>query len=208
MKFSAQKSDMAPGTKVKIPSEIKPPLAILHRKLDKNDVIFKYFNHNSISNICVVLFFRSSESSAWSSSSSSSSGEEEDDRPVGAGGSMAPPDFDRSVNPISTRGADYPHHITTGPLGFSDLPTALEEEETSDEDEPGMEPIKVANSSPSATRTSLKKKSKKNMSLRRKAEALLRLASAKSDDKSLSATASSTTNSCLPSAASTNVAKV
>ena len=70
-----------------------------------------------------------------------------------------------------------------------------------------MEPIKVANSSPSATRTSLKKKSKKNMSLRRKAEALLRLASAKSDDKSLSATASPT-NSCLPSAASTNVAKV
>ena len=126
---------------------------------------------------------------------------------------MAPPDFDRSVNPISTRAADYPHHITTNPLGFSDLPTTLEEEEeTSDEDEPGMEPIKVANSSlPSgATRTSLKKKSKKNMSLRRKAEALLRLASAKSDDKSLSATASSiTTNSCLPSAtASTNVAKV
>ena len=190
--------------KSKIPSEIKPPLAFLHRKLDKNDVIFKYFNHNSISNICVVLFFRSSESSAWSSSSSSSG--EEEDGPVGAGGSMAPPDFDRSVNPISTRGADYPHHITTGPHGFSDLPTALEEEETSDEDEPGMEPIKVANSSPSATRTSLKKKSKKNMSLRRKAEALLRLASAKSDDKSLSATAS--TNSCLPSAASTNVAKV
>ena len=124
---------------------------------------------------------------------------------------MAPPDFDRSVNPSSTRAADYPHHITTDPLGFSDLPTTLEEEEeTSDEDEPGMEPIKVANSSPSgATRTSLKKKSKKNMSLRRKAEALLRLASAKSDDKSLSATASSTTNSCLPSAtASTDVAKV
>ena len=115
-KFSAQESDLAPfvdnGTKVKIPSEIKPPLAFLHRKLDKNDVIFKYFNHNSISNICVVLFFRSSESSAWSSSSSSSG--EEEDGPVGAGGSMAPSDFDRSVNPISTRGADYPHHITTG----------------------------------------------------------------------------------------------
>ena len=105
------------------------------------------------------------------------------------------PDFDRSVNPISTKGANYPHLITTGPLGFSDLPTALEEvEETSDEDEPGMEPIKVANSSPSATRTSLKKKSKKNMSLRRKAEALLRLASAKFDDKSPSAGSSS--NSC------------
>ena len=121
------------------------------------------------------------------------------------------PSFCRPVNPISIRGADYPHQHTTGPLGFSDLPTALHEEETSDEDEPGMEPIKVANTSPtSATRTSLKKKSKKNMSLRHKAEALLRLASAKSDDKSLSATAShsSTTNSCLPSAASTNVAKV
>ena len=123
---------------------------------------------------------------------------------------VSDPDFGRSVNPMSTRGPDFPHHITTGPLGFSDLPTALQEE-TSDEDEPGMEPIKVANTSPtSATRTSLKKKSKKNMSLRHKAEALLRLASAKSDDKSLSATAShsSTTNSCLPSAASTNVAKV
>ena len=90
------------GTKVKTPSEIKPPFAILHRKLDKNDVIFKYFNHNSISsNICVVLFFRCSESSAWSSSSSSSSSGDEEDGPVGgAGGSMAPPDFDRSVNPI------------------------------------------------------------------------------------------------------------
>ena len=198
------------GTKVEIPSEIKPSLTILHKKFDKIDKIFKYFNHNSISDICVVLFFRSIESSAWSNSSSSSSGEDEEDGPVGAGGSMAPPDFNRSVNPMSTRGPDYPHHFTTGPLGFSDLPTALQEE-TSDEDEPGMEPIKVANTSPtSATRTSLKKKSKKNMSLRHKAEALLRLASAKSDDKSLSATAShsSTTNACLPSAASTNVAKV
>ena len=38
---------------------------------------------------------------------------------------MAPPDFGRSVNPISTRGTDYSHLITTGTLGFSDLPTAL-----------------------------------------------------------------------------------
>ena len=34
--------------------------------------------------------------------------------------------FDRSVNPISTRGgADYTHHITTSPPGFSDLATGL-----------------------------------------------------------------------------------
>ena len=38
---------------------------------------------------------------------------------------MAPPDFGRSVNPISTRGTDYAHLITTGTPGFSDLPTAL-----------------------------------------------------------------------------------
>ena len=34
-------------------------------------------------------------------------------RPVGAGGSMASPDFDRCVNLISTRGTDYAYHITT-----------------------------------------------------------------------------------------------
>ena len=46
--------------------------------------------------------------------------------PGGAGGAMAPPDFGRSVNPISTRGgADYAHLITTGTPGFLDLPTAL-----------------------------------------------------------------------------------
>ena len=33
--------------------------------------------------------------------------------PVGAGGAMAPSDFGRSVNPISTLDADYAHHITT-----------------------------------------------------------------------------------------------
>ena len=38
---------------------------------------------------------------------------------------MAPPDFGRSVNPISTRGTDYAHLIITGTPGFSDLPTAL-----------------------------------------------------------------------------------
>ena len=36
-----------------------------------------------------------------------------------------PPDFGRSVNPVSTRGTDYAHLITTGTPGFSDLPTAL-----------------------------------------------------------------------------------
>ena len=30
-----------------------------------------------------------------------------------------------AVNPISTRGTDYAHLITTGTPGFSDLPTAL-----------------------------------------------------------------------------------
>ena len=45
--------------------------------------------------------------------------------PGGAGGAMAPPDFGRSVNPISTRGTDYANLITTGTPGFSDLPTAL-----------------------------------------------------------------------------------
>ena len=36
-----------------------------------------------------------------------------------------PSDFDRSVNPNLTKGADYIHRITTGSPGFSDLPTAL-----------------------------------------------------------------------------------
>ena len=38
---------------------------------------------------------------------------------------VAPPDSGRSVNPISTRGKDYAHLITTGTPGFSDIPTAL-----------------------------------------------------------------------------------
>ena len=46
--------------------------------------------------------------------------------PGGAGSAtMAPPDFGRSVNPISTRGTDYVHRITTGTPGLSDLPMAL-----------------------------------------------------------------------------------
>ena len=51
--------------------------------------------------------------------------------PVDAGGAMAPPDFGRSVNPISTRGTDYAHLITTGTPGFSDLPTALTDQTSS-----------------------------------------------------------------------------
>ena len=42
------------------------------------------------------------------------------------------PDLGRCVNPIQKQGADYAHLITTGPPGFSDLPTAL----VSAEDEP------------------------------------------------------------------------
>ena len=41
------------------------------------------------------------------------------------GGAMAHPDFGRSVNPISTRGTNYAHLITTGTPRFSDLLTAL-----------------------------------------------------------------------------------
>ena len=44
---------------------------------------------------------------------------------IGAGDAIVPPDLGRFLNPISTRGTDYAHHITTGSTGFSDLPTAL-----------------------------------------------------------------------------------
>ena len=44
----------------------------------------------------------------------------------GAGGAAAPPDFGRSVNPISTRGgADYAHHSATCPPGFLTLAASL-----------------------------------------------------------------------------------
>ena len=44
--------------------------------------------------------------------------------PGGSGGAMTPPDFGRSVNPISTRkGRLCPPH--TGTPGFSDLPTVV-----------------------------------------------------------------------------------
>ena len=41
------------------------------------------------------------------------------------GGAAAPPDFGRSVNSISTRGADYAHHSTTCPPGFLTLAASL-----------------------------------------------------------------------------------
>ena len=45
--------------------------------------------------------------------------------PGGAGGAMAPPDFGRSVNPISTRWGRLCPPNNIGTPGFSDLPTAL-----------------------------------------------------------------------------------
>ena len=49
--------------------------------------------------------------------------------PGGAGGAMAaPPDFGRSVNPISTKGGRLCPPNDTGGPGFSDLPAALKTE--------------------------------------------------------------------------------
>ena len=45
--------------------------------------------------------------------------------PGGAGGAMAPPNFGRSINPISTKGGRLCPPNDTGTSGFSDLPTAL-----------------------------------------------------------------------------------
>ena len=45
--------------------------------------------------------------------------------PGGAGDSIAPPDFGRSVNPISTKGGKLCPPNNTGTPGSSDLPTAL-----------------------------------------------------------------------------------
>ena len=50
-------------------------------------------------------------------------------RPVasgGAGGACAPPLFDKSVNPISTRGGTLSPPSIMCPPGFSDLATALQ----------------------------------------------------------------------------------
>ena len=78
--------------------------------------------------------------------------------PGGAEGAMAPTDFDRSVNPISTGGgADYAHHITTGTPGFSDLPTALRWQDLCDVPAPSsglVVPGQEYNSSPPAVQCS------------------------------------------------------
>ena len=44
---------------------------------------------------------------------------------AGGRGRVPSSDFGRSINPISTRGTDYPHLITTGTPRFSNLLTAL-----------------------------------------------------------------------------------
>ena len=44
---------------------------------------------------------------------------------AGGWGGFSPPVFGQTVNPISTRGADYTHRSTTSPFGFLDLATGL-----------------------------------------------------------------------------------
>ena len=43
-----------------------------------------------------------------------------------AGWALAHPEFGSSVNPITTRGADYAHHITASPPGFENPAAALQ----------------------------------------------------------------------------------
>ena len=59
------------------------------------------------------------------SAGSSLSHANQDCRNRGAGGAIAPQNFGKSVKPYLSQGVDYAHHITTRPLGLSDLPTAL-----------------------------------------------------------------------------------
>ena len=42
-----------------------------------------------------------------------------------AGWALAHPEYGSSVNPITTRGADYAHHITASPPGFEDPAPSL-----------------------------------------------------------------------------------
>ena len=42
-----------------------------------------------------------------------------------SGWALAHPEFGSSVNPITTRGADYAHHITASPPGFENPAAAL-----------------------------------------------------------------------------------
>ena len=43
----------------------------------------------------------------------------------GVGGALAPPEFGSSVNPITTRGADYAHNFTASPPGFENPVASL-----------------------------------------------------------------------------------
>ena len=42
-----------------------------------------------------------------------------------AGWALGHPEFRSSVNPITTRGADYAHHITASPPGFENPAASL-----------------------------------------------------------------------------------
>ena len=42
-----------------------------------------------------------------------------------AGWALAHPEFEGSVNPITTRGEDYAHHITDSPPGFENPVASL-----------------------------------------------------------------------------------
>ena len=44
-----------------------------------------------------------------------------------AGWALAHQEFGSSVNPFTTRGADYAHHITASPPGFENPAAALEQ---------------------------------------------------------------------------------
>ena len=57
--------------------------------------------------LCLSYFITSAAASGW------------------AGWALAHPEFGSSVNPITTRGADYAHHITASPPGFENPAAAL-----------------------------------------------------------------------------------
>ena len=45
---------------------------------------------------------------------------------VWAGWALAHPEFQSSINPLTTRGADYAHHITASPPGFENPAASLQ----------------------------------------------------------------------------------
>ena len=63
--------------------------------------------HIAIINIYFFSFLNSAAASGW------------------AGWDLAQPEFGSSVNPITTRGADYAHHITASPPGFENPVASL-----------------------------------------------------------------------------------